>query len=230
MSKANTFRVGKVRAYLRGRVWYLCYHENGRRRRPRVGTDREAARQLAAQVNAQLEVGAPAATSFEPVTVPELRRRWLEHHEQVLRSSVRTVQRYRTATDHLLRFLEHRPVRHAAQFHTANAAEFVRHLRVTKVSPNGHANTAIRPLMDKGLRFVLECCRALFNYAAKRRHLSPYAENPFTALDIDRIPVEQARPVELFTPAQERAFLRIRPGKGVGEPGQVQRGRDRQGR
>jgi integrase len=141
------------------------------------------------------------------VTVSELRGRWLEHHEQVLRSSVRTVQRYRTATDHLLRFLEHRPVRHAAQFHTANAAEFVRHLRVCKVSPNGHANTATRPLMDKGLRFVLECCRALFNYAAKRRHLSPYAENPFTALDIDRIPVEQARPVELFTPAQERAFL-----------------------
>jgi integrase len=64
MSKVNTFRVGKVRAYLRGRVWYLCYHENGRRRRPWVGTDREAARQLAAQVNAQLEVGAPAATSF----------------------------------------------------------------------------------------------------------------------------------------------------------------------
>jgi hypothetical protein len=59
MSKVNKFRVGKVRACLRGRVWYLCYHENGRRRRPRVGTDREAARQLAAQVNAQLEVGAP---------------------------------------------------------------------------------------------------------------------------------------------------------------------------
>src|SRR5262249_19226510 len=56
-------------------------------------------------------------------------------------------------------------------------------------------------------RYVLECCRALFNYAARRRHLSPYAENPFRALEIDRIPIHQTRPIELFTAEQERAFL-----------------------
>jgi integrase len=61
--------------------------------------------------------------------------------------------------------------------------------------------------MDKGLRFVLECCRTLFNYAAKRRHLSPYAENPFRVLELDRIPVENARPIHLFDADQERAFL-----------------------
>jgi integrase len=205
--KPVSFRVGKVQAYLRGRVWYLCYHENGQRHRPRVGPDREAARQLAAQINAQLEVGAPAALSFEPITIPELRRRWLEHHELVLRSSVRTIHRYRTATDHLLRFLEQKPVRYASQFHASHAEQLIRHLRTVKVSPNGHAHTTPRPLMDKGLRFILECCRTLFNYAAKRRHLSPYAENPFAALEIDRIPIEHARPVELLTPTQERAFL-----------------------
>src|SRR5205814_1804092 len=62
-----SFRVGKVLAYRRGRVWYLCYHDGGIRRRPRVGPDRHAARQLAAQLNAQLAVGAPAALSFEPL-------------------------------------------------------------------------------------------------------------------------------------------------------------------
>src|SRR5262245_65751374 len=75
--KSHAFRVGKVRAYLRGQVWYLCYHDNGRRHRPRVGPDRDAARQLAAQINAQLAVGAPAALSFAPLPIPELRRRWL---------------------------------------------------------------------------------------------------------------------------------------------------------
>ena len=40
--KSVSFRVGKVLAYLRGQVWYLCYHEHGRRRRPRVGPDKEA--------------------------------------------------------------------------------------------------------------------------------------------------------------------------------------------
>jgi integrase len=202
-----SFRIGKVQAYLRGRIWYLCYHENGRRHRPRVGPDRKAARQLAAHVNAQLEGGAPAALSFEPVTLPELRRRWLDHHEQVLRSSIQTLNRYRTATDHLLRFLEQQPVRHASQFHAPHALEFVRYLRTLEVSPNGHAHTAKRPLLDKGLRYVLECCRALFNFAGKHRHLSPYAANPFHTLGVDRIPVAQARPVELFTADQERAFL-----------------------
>jgi integrase len=206
-NKNNSFRVGKVRAYLRTKVWYLCYHEHGRRRRPRVGPDKEAARQLAAQVNAQLQVGAPAALSFEPIGIPELRRRWLEHHEQVLRSSVPTIDRYRNATNHLLRFLEARSIRQAAHFHSSHAAEFVRHLRGLRVSPNGHAHAAKRPLMDKGLRFVLECCRALFNYAARHRYLSPYAENPFTALELERIPIEHARPITLFTAEQERAFL-----------------------
>src|SRR5579864_1300045 len=97
--KSVAFRVGKVQAYRRGQVWYLCYHEHGRRHRPRVGPDREAARQLAAQINAQLEVGAPAALSFEPITIPTLRERWLQHHELVLRSSVQTIRRCRTATD-----------------------------------------------------------------------------------------------------------------------------------
>ena len=43
-SKRKSFRVGRVGAYLRGEVWYLGYYEHGRRRRPRVGTDRNAAR------------------------------------------------------------------------------------------------------------------------------------------------------------------------------------------
>jgi integrase len=207
MSKANSFRVGKVSGYLRGRVWYLCYFENGKRRRPRAGAERDAARQLAAQVNSQLETGAPSALSFEPIGIPALRDRWLEHHEQVRRSSVQSIARYRTATDHLLRYLAAHPVRHAGQFTATHAAAFVCYLRTLRVSPNGHANTPKRPLLDKGVRYVLECCRALFNYAAKRRHLPPYADNPFAAIEVDRIPIETARPVELLTPSQERAFL-----------------------
>ena len=206
-TKSKSFRIGKIQAYLRGRVWYLCYFENGRRRRPRIGSSREAARQLAAQVNAQLEVGAPAALSFEPITIPALRERWLQHHEQVLRSSVQTIDRYRTATQYILRFLEQQPVRLASHFQALHGKEFVRYLRALRVAPNGHANTVKRPLMDKGLRYILECCRALFNYAAKRRHLSPYAENPFRTLEIDRIPVEQGRPIQLFSADEERAFF-----------------------
>ena len=207
MAKANSFRVGKVQGYIRGTVWYLCYHELGRRHRPRIGSDRDAAKQMAAQINGQLEVGAPAALSFEPIGIPQLRERWLDHHEHVLRSSVQSINRYRTATDHFLRFLEARPVKHASLFSVSHAEEFVRHLRSIRVSPNGHANTKPRPLMDKGIRYILESCRTMFNFAAKRRHLSPYAENPLTALDIDRLPVETMRSIVLMTPDEEARFL-----------------------
>jgi len=92
--KSTSFRVGRVRAYLRGRVWYLCYHENGQRRQPRVGPDKEAARQMAAEINAQLEVGIPSALGFEPISIPEVRKRWLENHEHIRRSSIHTIRRY----------------------------------------------------------------------------------------------------------------------------------------
>ena len=209
MSRAShSFRVGQVQGYLRGRIWYLCYYEHGQRHRPRVGPDRDAARQLAAQTNAQLEISAPAVLSFEPITIPELRDRWLDHHEHVLRSSVASIKRYRTGTDHLLRFLSDvRPVRQASQLHAQHAEEFVRYLRSIRVSPNGHPHSRKRPLLDKGIKYILETCRAMFTYAAKRRHLSPYAENPFTVLQIDRIPIEEAKPIVLFTPEQERQFL-----------------------
>jgi hypothetical protein len=96
---SSSFRVGKVQVYLRGRIWYLCYHENGQRRRPRVGSDGNAARRLAAQTNAQLEWGDVTVLGFEPLPIPDLRQRWLDHHEHVLRSSINTINRYRTATD-----------------------------------------------------------------------------------------------------------------------------------
>ena len=209
MSRGKTaFRVGRVHAYLRGNVWYLCYHENGRRRRPRVGPDKTAAEQQAAQINAQLMVGAPAALSFEPVSVPELRQRWLEHHEQILRSSVQTVSRYRTATEHLIRFLnDGRGARSTAHFQTMHAEAFVRYLRAIEVAPNGHRNSEKRPLLDKGIQYILETCRSMFNYALKRRHLPPYSENPFAALQLEKMPIEHRRPIVLFTPDQEREFL-----------------------
>jgi integrase len=205
---SSSFRVGRVRADLREKVWYLTYHEHGRRHRPRVGPSRDLARQMAAQINSQLEVGAPAALSFEPITIAEPQHRWLDHHEHLLRSSVQTIRRYRSATVHLLQFLNSsRSPATTALFRPQHAAEFVRYLRTVQVAPNGHANARKRLLLDKGLKYVLLTCRSMFNYALKRRHLSPYAENPFGSLDLDRIPVEHSRPVQIFTAEQEQTFL-----------------------
>ena len=140
--KATAFRVGRVRAYLRGRVWYLCYHENGKRKQPRVGPDREVARQMAAEINAQLEVGIPSSLGFEPISIVELRQRWLDQHEHVRRSSLQTIRRYHTATEHLINFItDECPVQRASDFRSMHAEQFVRYLRSVRVAPNGHNNT-----------------------------------------------------------------------------------------
>ena len=85
MAKEKSFHVGRVTVYLRGRVWYLRYHEHGRRRQVRGGPVKAAVRQLAAQVNAQLETGVLAMTSFESAAIADLRDCWLDHHETFMK-------------------------------------------------------------------------------------------------------------------------------------------------
>ena len=208
MTVNKSFRIGKVRGDLRGNIWYLTYQENGRRQRPRVGPHLKEAKQLASQVNSQLELGSPSLLSFESLLLEVLQLRWLEHHEHVLRSSLQTINRYRTATEHLLRFVEKTNAPYTtSHFRTVHAEQFVRYLRTIEVSPNGHPNSPKRPLLDKGVKYILQCCRSLFNFAQKHRYLSPYAANPFSSLDLDRIPVENSKKVRLFTSEQEEQFL-----------------------
>jgi|GEM_PF-438236 len=207
--RERSFRVGRVTVYLRSRIWYLRYHERGKRFQVRAGTDRAQARKQASEVNIQIENGLTASTSFQKVTVADLREYWLEHHESVLRSSLATIARYRTASQHLIDFcLSQRAApRYASNVEPAHVADFVRYLRRIKVAPNGHANSEKRHLRDKGVHYILEVCRSLFNFAIKRRHLAPYSGNPFTALEVDRVPIEDAKPITLFTREQEESFL-----------------------
>jgi hypothetical protein len=209
MARKDLFRVGDVCCYLRGRVWYMRYHENGRRRQVRAGKDRDAVRRLASEINTQLEFGNAATTSFEPIAITDLRDRWLAHHEHVLRSSVATIKRYRTATRHLIGFIENGAApKRASNFSSVHAEQFVHYLRKLKVSPNGHANAKRRTLRDAGLKYILEVCRSLFNFAVKRRHLPPYGDNPFSLIDIDRIPVEDAKPFIDIPPEVQQSLLR----------------------
>jgi integrase len=204
---SRSLRVGRVVLYRRSQVWYLRYHESGKRRQQRGAKDLPTARRLAAEINSQLESGTPTALGYEAISPTKLRKTWLEHHDMVRRSSTATISRYRTATDHLLRFVHDQPIKQLSQFRIVHAEAFVRHLRQLKVAPNGHKNTEKRPLRDKGVKFVLECCRAMFNFAMKRRHLPPYSENPFSTLEVQRIPLEDAKPIQLFKLEEERQFF-----------------------
>jgi integrase len=164
---------------------------------------------MAAEINAQLEVGAPSAFGFEPISFVDLRQRWLDHHEHVRRSSLATIARYRTATQHLLAFIEaERPLKRASDFRPSHAMEFVRYLRNKKVAPNGCKRAKQRPLRDTGIKFILETCCSLFNYALRQRHLPPYVENPFRTIEVSRIPIEDAKPIVPFSAEQEVELLK----------------------
>lgn len=186
----------------------MYYRQGGEVIRRAVDLDRTEALSLAARINAELAEGAPTSLAFRPVEVVGLIAKWLDHHEQVRRSSVATVRRYRTAIQHLGDFVTSRYGKlRADRFTTGMAEEFVRHLRTIQVAPNGHPNASRRALREKGVVFVLQPCRALFGFGAKQRHLPAYAPNPFSMLAIERMPTEDAKPIRPLTPRQEVAFF-----------------------
>jgi hypothetical protein len=43
---------------------------------------------VASQINAQLAAQQPTLLAFVPISVPDLRQRYLDHHEQVLHSTL----------------------------------------------------------------------------------------------------------------------------------------------
>lgn len=204
---AQRTRIGKVSLYQHHGAWWLYYRDGGNPRRQRVGPNRDEAERIAAELNAQVTAAVPTMFAFEAITLRALVQKFLGYHEHVLRSSLATINRYRTALEHLTDFAPGE----GAEAHKVAAAPFVAHLRSLVISPNGHPNTRKRKLRDKGLRYILEVCRTLYGFAQKNRHLPPYAPNPFAELPIDRLTVEDAKEVYVFTEATEADFLRAAP-------------------
>ena len=71
-------RVGRVSYYFRHGAWHVYYRDGGRQVRRRVGQSEHEASQFAARIIAQLACLIPTPFSFTPVSVPELRRRFLD--------------------------------------------------------------------------------------------------------------------------------------------------------
>jgi integrase len=204
--RAARKRVGRVSYYLHHGSWYVYYRLGTRPVRVRIGQSEAAAARVAAERNAELAGGQIAtAPTFEPLSVADLRHRFLDHHEHVLGSSLATVNRYRTATAYLATF--------AAQggrslpAHLVVADDFLRWLRRVQVAPNGHSSSRRRPLRERGIQFILNTCRTLYQYAGKRRHLPPYAQNPFSELAGRKLREDDAKPIFVFDQRTEHQFL-----------------------
>jgi integrase len=189
-SRKRKTRRGRV-----GKVSYYAHH----------GEDQQAAKRAAVQINAQLATAAPTLFAFEPIEIPELQQSFLDHHEHVLRSSLATITRYRTATQHLVNFSQQGQRRLLA--HELDFDAFVRYLRSLRVGANGHVHTRRRPLRDKGVRYILETCRSMYGYAARKRHLPPYGDNPFEGIGRKRFRIEDAKRIFVFDRQTELKFF-----------------------
>lgn len=198
-------RVGRVSYYSHHGSWYIYYRDGSGPKRVRIGQNEAEAARMAAERNAELAGGRlPAPRAFEPITVDELRRRFLDHHEHVVCSSLATVDRYRAATAYLETYANSG---HSLLAHEVQPDAFLRWLRAIQIAPNGHVHSRRRGLRERGIRFILNTCRSLYHYAAKRRHLPPYAENPFSDLASLKLREDDAKPVFVFDERTEKAFL-----------------------
>jgi integrase len=197
-------RLGRVSCYQHHGSWHVYYRDNGRPIRQRIGAEKNEAIRAAAEVNARLTSALPGTFSFVALSIEELRQRFLDHHELVAHSSLATVSRYRAATQHLVDYIR---AGKKLRAHELDGEAFAIHLRKLWVSPNGHPNSARRPLREKGIRFILETCRAMYAYAAKRRHLPPYAENPFAGIGSKQRWSTDRKPIFVFDQNGESNFF-----------------------
>jgi integrase len=204
-SRSRRRKIGRVSLYQHHGSWWIYYRDGGRQVRRSVASDERTAEQIAAETNAQLTASAPTAFSFLPATLAELQAEFIDYHEAVLRSSLATVRRYRSATQHLVSFAA--ALGRKTLAHELQAEQFVRYLRTVRISPNGHANSRRRPLREKGIKFILETCRAMYGYAARHRRMPPYAPNPFAGLGGKRIRIDDAKRIFLFNEASQVKFL-----------------------
>ncbi len=204
-SEVERFRVGKVTVYLHHGAWWIYYSQGSERVRRKISPSRQDAEQLAAQINAQLAQKTPTLVSFQPIGIADLRQQFLDYHEHVLKSSVSTLDRYRAATRHLESFATEQ--NREPQAHQVQPDAFATYLRRIEVAPNGHPHASKRKLRDKGVQFILETCRSMFNFAVKRRHLPPYVGNPFSELPLDRLKIEDAKPIFVFDAETEMKFF-----------------------
>jgi integrase len=219
---ATRRRSGRVSVYEHHGGWYLYYNDAGKPVRRRIdGGEARAeydasllnARLVATEANLRVDVPAEATRGAGgrdgdgdapvSVAVPDLRRAFLDHHELVLGSAVTTVSRYRAAT----RYLEEFALARGWDVGGVDVGRFVEHLRQVEVAPNGHANTARRRLRDKGVVYILECCRSMYHFGHRHGVLPPSPANAFTRFGLGRLWVRDAKPIFVFDATQEVAFL-----------------------
>ncbi len=141
----------------------------------------------------------------QPVTsVVQLREEFLEHHEHVLASALTTVDRYDSATRHLLDFAKQENVAEAANI---SASKFTRYLRNIEVAANGHPNASRHPLSEKSICLTLQTCGSMYRLGVENGLLPKSMENPFRLRGLRKLKMRRSKPIFVFDAQTESKFF-----------------------
>jgi len=97
-------RLGHVTIHKRGKSYCLYYHENGHSIRRRVDANLNTARAMASGANQAIEEARPSPFAYRRIDIPTLISEYLDYCQHVQGLAIRTLDRYRAALSHPVRF------------------------------------------------------------------------------------------------------------------------------
>jgi hypothetical protein len=210
-------RRGRVTIYQRGQeagnnapqTYILAWCDHGRRHKERVLGDVYDAVRRADEINTAISTGTGAGQPGS-LTGEELVGRfidWLRRRADAGDVSPKTPERYRGALQHLVTFIEtdvQRRQDDKGWIPTGDfALRFKAYLHGIRISPNGHARTARRPLLAKGIEFILGTARALVRWATHEGYLPDAAADAFAHVGRQR----RASPAMSNTPIRTEEVI-----------------------
>jgi integrase len=202
-------RVGPVTIYKRGLTYYLYFREAGVSHRQKLEGNLTVARATASKVASAFADGRPSPIGHQRASPQELVAGYLGYITDVRNLALRTQDRYRAALDRFLGFCHDAGIGTVDAIDVGTVEDFVKWLRGQTRVRNGASKGKREVYKTGGIKFILSTCRTAFNWAARRRMLPPFAENPFSAFPVDGLRDRDTRDGEriIFAPAQEAAFF-----------------------
>lgn len=201
-------RIGAITIYKRGLSYYLYYREGGLSQRRRIDGNLAVARATAHKVADALAERRPSPIAFTRASPDKMVDGFLDAVASVQKLALRTQDRYRAALNRFQDYCHEANIGTVDAVHEATVEDFVKWLRGQKRVRNGAVKGKREHYKTGGVKFILATCRTAFNWAARRRMLPPFAENPFTLFPIETLkdPLERAGGERLFSPKQEASF------------------------
>lgn len=204
-------RVGKVTIYKRGLTYYLYFREDGQTIRRSVDGNLATAEATAHKVSAALVEHRPSPLGYQRTSPDAMVAAFLDATTNVQKLALRTQDRYRAALDRFLDYVHEVGISHIDALTETIVEDFVRWLRGQRRPRNGMRveKATVEAYATGGIRFILATCRTAFNWAARRRMLPPFSENPFSRFGIDKLrdDGDRTEASNIFTPQEELDFF-----------------------